>query len=74
MIKSQKQLLLRQLQMKRNNNNNPKKRLPTRLPKLQRRRLQRTSRKLTLINKRLRKQLLLPRLNTTEKSELRLKN
>jgi hypothetical protein len=47
---------------------------PKRLPKLQRRRLQRTSRKPKLINKRLRKQLLLQRLNTTEKLELRLKN
>tara|TARA_B110000285_G_C15062546_1_gene583197 strand:- start:1022 stop:1171 length:150 start_codon:yes stop_codon:yes gene_type:complete len=46
---------------------NPRKRPPKRLPKLQRRRLK-------LINKRLRKQLLLQRLNTTEKLELRLKN
>ena len=53
---------------------NPRKRPPKRLPKLPRRRLKRTSRKLKLINKRLRKQLLLQRLNTTEKLELRLKN
>lgn len=58
------------MQMKRN----PRKRPPKRLPKLPRRRLKRTSRKLKLINKRLRKQLLLQRLNTTEKLELRLKN
>jgi len=51
-----------------------KTRPPKRLPKLQRRRLQRTSRKPKLINKRLRKQLLLQRLNTTEKLEPRLKN
>ena len=43
---------------------------PEKLPELQRRRLQRTPRK----PRRLRKQLLLQRLNTTGKLELRLKN